>query len=116
MTARAMRIAATSGINAVTRMAETTRRSVLPRIRMQGSPAKRGCPIVSRGRSEQARFNDLFDGDGLREVSRLIDVVALQVRHEVREELEREHREEREHLVRGRGEPDDVLGHLHDLL
>src|SRR4051794_11185143 len=40
----------------------------------------------------------LFDGHRLREVTRLVDVGALEVGHVIREELERDDRQERRHL------------------
>src|SRR5687768_4171811 len=58
---------------------------------------------------------DLLDGDGLREVARLVDVQPAGARDRVGDHLQRDDREDRlEHPV-GPGHPDDLLGVLADV-
>ena len=51
-----------------------------------------------------------FDRHGLREVPRLVDVGAFEVRDVIREELERHHREQREDALVRRGDLEHVIG------
>ena len=89
------------------------RRGIVPDARHEPHEADQGkkrepphpVTIAATGRATS------LDGDGLREVARLVDVGALQVGHVICKQLQRQHREERQHLrVRLRDLDDVALG------
>ncbi len=76
-----------------------------------GSPA--GNPSASGARIRGVRFScPLFDRDGLGEIARLVHVGAALIGHVIREQLQRDRRDQRRECFERRGNDDRVLREL----